>query len=384
MADQEFYDMMKQKIEAVQASENSDSIKNPEMRKQSLHPTQKVSQTDILSIKKGDFYRSPSAATSMISSSRLEKVSSNGSSDQTFHRKNGVVQNPNSVPFVQNAGTPSLQSVPVGVPVSPNSGMGGSVVMPQNIYPQTFASPQQPIQSVPPMMNMPSVSNGFYSQPVMPPPPSAPMVPVSAGVKHYTSRTPVNPLQQSSSLLNAPQMPSHGMGSSGGMNSAKASTSMHSGFNPSVSQANMMTVNLFHIAVLGFMMIGMVFLAFFLGRWTFNTTPVQDSETITKKNILGLDESGKSYTIRVTSMPRVPYDVGRLNLKRAIQIKQKLFEAGYHEVEINRNGEDLVVDIGRFSDPQDEALLLTIKKLKQFKIRDRKAFTNIYATKIDG
>ncbi|MEK7486115.1 MAG: hypothetical protein AABZ60_17465 [Planctomycetota bacterium] len=216
----------------------------------------------------------------------------------------------------------------------------------------------------------------------------------NSSVRHYTSRTPLPllqpaPMHQSSPGQTVPSSPSIPNGSSSLINTPRPlrdTSSINVGFRPNEPAPSALNMNIFQLFLIALMLIVSILLSFFLGRWTFSSSPtiLSSGNDLLKKNQLGLDEKDKSYTIRVSSMPRVPYEVGRLNLKRAIQIKQKMIEAGYKEVEINRNGKDLVIDVGRFTDPHEEVLLLTLKKLKDFKMWDRKAFTNVYATKIDS
>lgn len=242
----------------------------------------------------------------------------------------------------------------------------------------------------------------FSSPPLAEPLQNLPANPPNNAVRHFTSRTPLPPMQPPSmqqafmpqgfptqglpNSMGGPSMPNHTSSMMNTPRPLRDTSSMNMGFRPNDPPASALNFNIIQIFFVAFLLMGMVFFAFFLGRWSFSSSPavLSSGENLSKKSSLGLDEKEKSYTIRVTSMPRMPYEVGRLNLKRAIQIKQKLFEAGYQEVEINRNGKDLVIDVGRFTDPHEEVLLLTLKKLKDFKMWDRKAFTNLYATKIDG
>jgi hypothetical protein len=407
MADQEFYEIMKQKIEAVNPPKAGDLKRSPS-------PTSATSPTSRYSKEKNTAGKQSSSAFSSppkgntTANSPSKSVSPSSNSRQTpppSPRQNPLVSMNSPRSSTPLPATPPPNTTRSSPPVSPPLKVHSPLTTsPPSVNPSLVANPFYPqmngvlppeySQGFPPSFMNPGVLPSGMNLPqnsfqvpldshfpvamphgAFPPSPQSgePLPPCgtvphynTSSVKHYTTRSP---LPTVSILPPKNPTPDHIKPMDSPSTSATPTSFKNS---PLLMLPLGQALGVFTFAV------GMLALAFFIGRWSH---PSQGNSLSTKEGenhnfvknfenpVQGLEDFDKKYTIRVISMPRTPQATGLLNLKRAVHLKQMLLEAGYESIEINRDGENLVVDVGRFSTPEEEELLQAIQKMKRSKIK---------------
>lgn len=357
MADQEFYEIMKQKIEAVNTSSEIDLKKQSDLSMRKRAYSEKYSSTKFH--KPPERQMPPKSFSSTSSSNLSERSPRHVTPSETHYTAKTVSFNTNSIPTGSEGpyAPPSGQYRPIEgsseVPMMPNPGPSPQVHHHPHPSQMGSSNPAHSQGSYAPQSNTHSYSNMPQGN-----------GPKKAGthhptaVKHYSSRPPTPSV---SILPNKNPIPDKTKQYQNQSTNHSATT---------VSAPNLVAFSTAQFGLVGFGMLVLMCTSFFLGRWsTSPESPTKNSVESVKKLPVGLDDSEKKYTIRVVSMPRVPYDIGRLNLKRAINVKKLLLDSGYQEVEINRDGEHLVIDVGQYSDLQEEGLLVTMKKLKRSNLK---------------